>query len=316
MHVLSKALVVGADETFAPALSSRLTATGTEVRELTTRSAGNVGTPNIARPVAGVRRQAIESWTVPALAAAAGDESWDAVFWFTNPTSEGTPEAVVETHVERLTNFIEALSARPPQRIVIVGAAEEYGAIDSHHRALETDAAHPTTTAGRAWKAAYAAALELAASRGISLVHLRAFGVYGPGAPLADLVPYILAQLDDDEQALLPSCEQVGDYTYVDDAVEACVAVATAPTIESGVYNLCSGAPLSFHAFADQIAEMLQKPGHLLRWGALPDLDAVPGWLVGDPEKLALATGWRAHTTLDSGVRRMLCAAAAWSAVA
>src|SRR6266540_1932847 len=87
---------------------------------------------------------------------------------------------------------------------------------------------------------------------GIETVSLRIFNAYGPGQHLPashpPVVPHFLRQAQRSGTLVVHGeGNQTRDYVYVDDAVCAIVAAATAPNINGRVINVGSGTETSMH---------------------------------------------------------------------
>jgi len=86
------------------------------------------------------------------------------------------------------------------------------------------------------------------------------------------------------------------------------VATAESSDLKPGtVYNVCSSRPVRVREIAETVADAMQKPRALLRFGARPYRTDEPMWLVGDNRRFTTATHWQPRTTLLEGVQRMLC---------
>jgi nucleoside-diphosphate-sugar epimerase len=166
----------------------------------------------------------------------------------------------------------------------------------------------PASLYGAAKAAATLYGTALARELSIPFIVLRLFGVFGRGERAERLIPYLINQLKDDHPVDLTPGEQVRDVVYVDDAVDALVAAAETRNLEpGGVYNVCSSQPKRVAEIAETVADAMQKPRPLLRFGARPYRAHEPMWLVGDNRRFTAATHWQPRTTLAEGVQRMLC---------
>jgi GDP-4-dehydro-6-deoxy-D-mannose reductase len=89
----------------------------------------------------------------------------------------------------------------------------------------------------------------------------------------------------------------VRDYLHVDDAVSAYIALADRGK-PGEAYNVCSGIPIT-------VSELAKKA--LERAGVSAEVVSAPGlqrradmhYLVGSPQKLIDATGWRPAKSID-----------------
>jgi UDP-glucose 4-epimerase len=95
---------------------------------------------------------------------------------------------------------------------------------------------------------------------GMDTVSLRIFNAYGPGQHLPPshppVVPYFLRQaLRGGTLVVHGDGGQTRDYVYVDDAVSAMVAAATAPNVNGMVINVGSGTETSIRELVKKVGE-------------------------------------------------------------
>ncbi|WP_437534643.1 NAD(P)-dependent oxidoreductase [Sorangium sp. So ce726] len=311
---LGAVLVTGATGFIGAALAARLAATGAR-----TACIVRADSPRLARlaGIAGVEITPVASLSTPELARAVAAIRPEVVFHLAasgvNP-SERDPELVVDGNVGLTTRLLAALEAHRPARFLHVGSCSEYAPAPEPARLREDHPLEPACVYGAAKAAAYLCGKAVAARLQIPFVALRLFGVYGPGEGPARLIPHLIARFRAGEAPALTPGAQARDLTYVDDVVEALIAAATSRGLESGVYNVCSGAPVRVREVAERVARAAGWPGGDLGLGRLPYRDGEPMWIVGDPSRFAEATGWRPRVPLDEGVRRMIEAADAGGA--
>lgn len=132
----------------------------------------------------------------------------------------------------------------------------------------------------------------------------RLSNVYGPGQSPLNAVSHVLKQLPGDGVVrLIGSPAAARDFLFVDDAAEGLAALALSG--ETGVFNLSTGRGTS-------IAELIALLARL-RGVPAPRIDAPasarPSTLVLDPSRAAARFGWRARTSLETGLKSLLTAA-------
>jgi UDP-glucose 4-epimerase len=136
---------------------------------------------------------------------------------------------------------------------------------------------------------------------GVRFVWLRLFSAYGPKDHPAHLIPFVIEKLRAGERPALSSGEQVWDYLYVEDAVEAIYRTAVTPGA-SGVFNLASGHSEPVRRTVERVRDMID-PGLPLGFGEVP---GTPISLRADISKLRTATGWFPETDLETGLSKTL----------
>ncbi|MFC3652352.1 NAD-dependent epimerase/dehydratase family protein [Dyella humi] len=201
-----------------------------------------------------------------------------------------------------LTCLARDLGARA---FVMTGSSSEYAQIDSEQigegASLETAKTYGATKA-----AGGLLAVAIGLTLGLPTVNLRLFNVFGPGEASHRLLPSLFESLSMGRPVLLSEGLQQRDFIHVDDACAAILAALNAAlrgTLPTGHYNVCSGKGTSVRDFALSVASILGADTGLLRFGALPMRpDDVPR-VVGAPDALGRATGWKPTMTFSQAIK-------------
>ncbi len=137
---------------------------------------------------------------------------------------------------------------------------------------------------------------------GTPVVSLRPFMAYGPGQNPAKVIPYTILSLLRGEAPQLSTGDRALDWVYVDDVIDAFVAAASRPGIEGRTLDLGLGSAARIRDVVERLVRLV-APTITPRFGIRPDRpDARPR--VADVEATATALGWRATTSLDTGLAR------------
>jgi UDP-glucose 4-epimerase len=153
-----------------------------------------------------------------------------------------------------------------------------------------------------------------ARTRGLRSFGLRFFNIYGPrqdpGSPYSGVIAIFMRRaLDGTPIIIHGSGEQVRDFVYVADAVEACRAAMERlqgeRTASAEISNVCTGKATSIQMLAATISH-LAKPDLLVSNGPVRAGDIMRS--VGDPRRLAGVLGLKPSTTLQDGLRAILTA--------
>lgn len=139
---------------------------------------------------------------------------------------------------------------------------------------------------------------------GVDTTAFRFFTVYGPGQrPDMAFTRFLRAGVDGTRVTIYGTGEQIRDFTFVDDIVDALVRAAEAESPLPAVMNLSGGSSVSVNEVLDTISGMLDEP-------LLVDyVDSVNGDVTrtGGDSSLALAAlGWKPQTSLRSGLAKQL----------
>lgn len=191
---------------------------------------------------------------------------------------------------------------RLDSRLVYCGSCFEYGSGD---RWSEDSLPAPTTEYGAAKAAGWLLANAFARRTGLEVVSLRPFTMYGPMEPPGRLVPSVVRHALAGRAIDLTPGDQLRDFLFVDDAVDAFVAAATTDAAVGGTFNICTGTAVTVR---DVVRRVLQCTGSRseARFGALSYRPTELAVLSGDPTRAADVLGWRARVSLEDGLARTI----------
>jgi nucleoside-diphosphate-sugar epimerase len=182
----------------------------------------------------------------------------------------------------------------------MAGSCVEYAPRD--RPLVETDPAGPSTLYGACKHAAGIVSGALAAAAGASLAWARIFHLHGPNEDARRLIPWVAGELRAGRTVDLTDGTQVRDHLHVADVASGLVALL-APEA-SGVYNVCSGEPVTLRAVLETVGDIVGgRP--LLRFGARPHRPGETMFLAGDSGRLR-ALGWSPRFGLGDGLRDAL----------
>jgi UDP-glucose 4-epimerase len=298
-----RVLVTGGAGFIGSHLVDRLVEAGAEVRVLDNLQAGR------SENLDGVRSR-IDFRTGDVRDAAAVDDAvhgCDLVFHLAANAS--VPFSVEDRAYDFLTNTLgtfhlaDAVVRHRVRRVVYASTAAVYGP----PRYTPVDEDHPLdpiSPYGGSKLSAERLLVAYARTFGFELVAVRVFNTYGPRQPR--YVAYDLMQKlkrNPDRLEVLGSGNQLRDYAYVRDTVEAFVLAGEVPATAPLLLNVSGGRTVS-------IRELVV---HILRTLGLENTEVVyglPSWtgdidvLSGDIRRLR-SYGWEPTVTLEEGLRRL-----------
>ena len=135
----------------------------------------------------------------------------------------------------------------------------------------------------------------------LPVVIARVFMVYGPGQLNTNkLVPYTILQTLEGEPPLISSGSRMIDWVYVEDVVDALLAMGTSDNCDGETIDIGSGI---FTSIADVVNTIVTgiNPGIKAQFGALSDRVMEQEHLANTDET-AFKIHWRAKTDLASGL--------------
>jgi UDP-glucose 4-epimerase len=134
------------------------------------------------------------------------------------------------------------------------------------------------------------------------VVNLRPFMTYGPGQAPTKLIPSVVLSLLQGEAPKLSSGRTKADWIYVADVIDAFLLAATTPGLEGKSIDLGTGSLVSVRDVVDRVATISETNIAPL-FEALPDRPAENA-VAANTATASELLGWRACTTLDSGLRQ------------
>ena len=140
---------------------------------------------------------------------------------------------------------------------------------------------------------------------GVPVVLARVFMVYGPAQKdLSKLIPYSILSLLQGKSPAISSGERLVDWIYVDDVVEAYLALADSPGIEGRTVEIGSGKLISIREIVGRVAHLVGR-GIEPTFGALPDRPMEPVRIAA-VEQTREMIGWSPKTQLTHGLSRTI----------
>jgi GDP-4-dehydro-6-deoxy-D-mannose reductase len=224
-------------------------------------------------------------------------------------------DQLTAVNVEGTRAVVDACIEAGVGRVLVVGSAEQYGAVDRSDVPIREDTeCRPLSPYGRSKVAAERVALAAHRDHGLAVVCTRAFNHTGPGQSPTFLVPGLAARIaaaehDGTDEIVLGNGDPVRDFSDVRDVVRA-YALLAQHGVAGEVYNVCSGRGIRVGDVAAALVARSTRALTVVTADELVRPVDVPA-LVGDPAKLVGATGWRAEHTLDDTLDTVLEAARA-----
>ena len=198
--------------------------------------------------------------------------------------------------------LLEACVEHPTvSRVVYASSSSVYGEAEGYPTG-ENDVPRPLSPYGVTKLAAEHLCTLYAANLGVPTVSLRYFTVYGPRQrPDMAFHRFIRATLAGEPVTVYGTGEQIRDFTYVDDVVEANVLAATTPDVPAGaVLNVAGGSSISVNEVLDELGVIAGSPVRVERLEkALGDVSRTGG----ATDRVRQVLGWRPRVEVRDGLR-------------
>jgi UDP-glucuronate 4-epimerase len=193
----------------------------------------------------------------------------------------------------------EARQSGSLRRFVYASSSSVYGNAE-RYPTEETDRPQPVSPYGVTKLAAEHLCSLYAHNYGLPTVSLRYFTVYGPGQrPDMAFTRFVHAG---SPIQLYGTGEQIRDFTYVDDVVEANLRVGDADTAQvpaGAVYNVAGGSSVSMNEVLELLGTISGKEVRVERSAAVPGDVLRTG---GTTDAIRRATGWDPKVGLREGL--------------
>ena len=216
---------------------------------------------------------------------------------------ENAWDTCLSVNVTGTVRLLEAAHRAQVERIVLIGSADEYGNRPGPLR--ETMTVAPVSPYATSKAAATAFAQAMFKRDGCPAVVLRTFTVFGPGQPITMFVREAIDCALREMPFSMTEGTQKRDLIYIDDAIDAFLAAATAPGIDGRLINVGSGQAHALRDVAQIIWRLTGTKAPLLIGARPASLTEIHDtWAdIGRARKLL---GWEPRVSLEAGLEAMI----------
>jgi UDP-glucose 4-epimerase len=219
-------------------------------------------------------------------------------------SAKATPQRIIDVNISATRRLFDAARRAGCPKVVFTSSLYAYGSMGPQPM-RERDEPAPDTEYGKS---------KLAGERMLGLTEpdtafgatvARLFFIYGPrqfaeGGYKSVIVSNFERLLRGEAPTVYGDGEQALDYVYVDDAVNALLAM-TAREHDGKLLNVASGRPITVNELT---ATMLAVSGSNLEPRACPPDWTAGSLRAGDPTAAAAELGWKAETPIEVGLQR------------
>jgi len=216
------------------------------------------------------------------------------------PYSVENPRYDFETNALGTFNILDTSVNSDVAKVVYASSAAVYGE-PKYTPMDEKHPLHPISPYGASKLAGETTGMAFKETYGLNFASIRIFNTYGPRQPRYVMYDFIMKLRKNPKKLdVLGTGEQVRDYCYVSDMVDAFMLVA-----EKGddIYNAAGGVPMSIRELAELMVSEI-SPGAEIRYGGKTwkgDINT----LIADIAKLK-NLGFAPKVDLRNGVKRMI----------
>ena len=206
--------------------------------------------------------------------------------------------AVIDNHFLSTINLLSVIKTKKLKRYLHIGTCDEYGAnISPVKENLKED---PITSYAFAKLASINLLIMLNKSENFPSTALRLFLVYGPHQKNDRLIPQVIHGCLKKRFFPVSKGNQLRDFCYVDDVVDAIILSLTRKNALGKVFNIGSGKPISVKFIINKISKIIKqgKP----QFNKIPFRKNENLKLYPSINRANKVLGWKPKTNLDQGL--------------
>lgn len=212
-------------------------------------------------------------------------------------------DSYVSANIEVTQRLLEAARRHPLRRFVFASSSSVYGDADVYPT-TESTLPRPKSPYGVTKLAAEHLCAVYARNFRVPTVSLRYFTVYGPRQrPDMAMHRLIESAHDGTPFPLFGTGEQIRDFTYISDIVEANIEVARTDVASGSVFNVAGGGAHSMNQVIELVEHLMGEPVPLDRQEAQAGDVVRTG---GSVRAIRAATGWAPKVDLETGLSRQV----------
>ena len=211
---------------------------------------------------------------------------------------------MIDTNVKGTTNLLEAAKESGAVQLFInTSSTQVYE--QKKQRLKEEDVIKPQSLYAVTKLYAEEACSYYADAFHLPCVTLRLFPPYGPGDHERRLIPYVIDSILKNIPPNLTTGKQEWDFVYVDDIVNAYLAVLKSYSFkdEHTIINIGTGEAVSIRSFVEKIRENIDSDIELL-WGSVAHRSNEVWYNSADIKKAQTVLHWSPETGIDEGIKK------------
>ena len=220
----------------------------------------------------------------------------------TTPKTQKDEDEMIQTNILGTINLIKTSSKNNVSAFINTGSSSEYGEKD---RAIkETDVLEPHNLYGVTKASGTIYAHYFAKLKGMPLVTLRPFSVYGYYEHKERLVPAVIKGCLENKELKLSSLEDKRDYVFIEDVVDIYLkSINKIGKVNGEIFNVGMGKEHSIKEVVENIEKILDShPPH--NYGAFESGQKEPKHWIADISKAKKMLNWTPKYDLETGLKK------------
>jgi len=208
------------------------------------------------------------------------------------------------SNIDFLYQLLKITKESNVKKIISLGSQAEYGQFNE--KVTEEYSVNPVSSYGFVKLACLEYLKSFCNDHSIQWYWLRIFSVLGKNDNPGWLIPSVITKLNNNETIDLTPGDQCYDYMYVNDFCDRLLKVIRSSENNSGIYNVCTGRPTKIKELLIAVANKVDKPLSLLKFGALPYRPNQTMFMIGDSAKFDAAFGQCDTLTIKNMIEKSI----------
>lgn len=214
---------------------------------------------------------------------------------------QNDPDQIIKTNIIGTWNLIKASLPYQYELFINTGSSSEYGFKDASMK--ETDLIEPASYYAVTKSAQTLLSSFVAKSQDKPIVTFRLFSVYGPFEEGTRFIPTLMRSLLNKEDMKLVDPNVARDMIYVDDVVNAYLAIDKLKGFTGESFNVCTGKQSTIKSVVEEAVRVTGELTNFI-WGGMENRSWDTKVWVGSNNKIKKLTGWKVKTNLQSGLKK------------
>ena len=207
----------------------------------------------------------------------------------------------IENHFDIVLNIIEKCGANI-KCFLQVGSSDEYGDLKSPLSEEQREKPISPYSLGKVATSHFLQMLHNTESFPCTI--LRIFLTYGPGQDKKRFIPQIIDGCLSNNSFPTSLGEQLRDFCYIDDVVDAIFLCLENQRSHGQIYNVGSGEPIQIKTMIEKIVRLIGKGTP--NFGTVPYRKGESMELYPDTSKIKKDLGWEPKYSLDEGLKKSI----------
>lgn len=205
-------------------------------------------------------------------------------------------------HFDLVRNIISCLNLQYVKKFIQIGSSDEYG--KSACPQVETFRESPISpySLGKTAISHFLQMLHLTEKFKVTIV--RIFLAYGPGQDLKRFFPQIIKGCLNNSKFPTSSGNQLRDFLFIDDVVEAIFKLLNCKKAEGEIVNIGSGKAVKIKNLIKKVVKIIGKGKP--EFGKIPYRKGENMCLVASTKKINKLIKWRPKYSLDKGLKKTI----------